>query len=66
MLLRPANLPPELRERERELLALAERRALLDGLASCVARTVNSFRFTPGPVGGSVDFRYPFVFAPQN
>ncbi len=35
------------------------------GLASCVVTTVQRFRFTPGPSGGSVTFSYPFVFAPQ-
>ena len=35
-------------------------------VATCVVRTVSSFRFNPGPEGGSVQFRYPFVFAPQN
>ncbi len=35
------------------------------GLASCVVKTVQRFRFTPGPSGGSVTFSYPFVFAPQ-
>ncbi len=35
-------------------------------VANCVVRTVRRFRFNPGPDGGSVQFRYPFVFAPQN
>ncbi len=34
-------------------------------VASCVVGTVRRFRFNPGPEGGSVSFRYPFVFAPQ-
>lgn len=36
------------------------------GLAACVVSTVRRLRFNPGPEGGSVSFRYPFVFAPQN
>jgi len=35
-------------------------------VASCVTRTISRFRFNPGPSGGSVTFRYPFVFQPQN
>ena len=35
-------------------------------VASCVVNTVRRFRFNPGPEGGSVNFSYPFVFAPQN
>ena len=35
-------------------------------VADCVTRTVARFRFSPGPEGGSVTFRYPFVFQPQN
>lgn len=35
-------------------------------VASCVVNTIKSFRFNPGPKGGSVTFSYPFVFAPQN
>ena len=35
-------------------------------VASCVVSTIRRFRFNPGPDGGSVDFSYPFVFAPQN
>ncbi|MAQ18414.1 MAG: hypothetical protein CMN30_26895 [Sandaracinus sp.] len=34
-------------------------------VASCVVNTIRRFRFNPGPEGGSVDFSYPFVFAPQ-
>jgi TonB family protein len=34
-------------------------------LGRCVASTLGRMRFHPGPEGGSVDFRYPFVFAPQ-
>ena len=34
-------------------------------LGNCVARTLGRMRFHPGPEGGSVDFTYPFVFAPQ-
>jgi TonB family protein len=36
------------------------------GVADCVIRTISRFRFNPGPEGGSVTFRYPFVFQPQN
>jgi TonB family protein len=36
------------------------------GIAECVTRTIGRFRFSPGPEGGSVTFRYPFVFQPQN
>ena len=35
-------------------------------VASCVTRTIRRFRFNPGPEGGSVTFKYPFVFQPQN
>jgi TonB family protein len=35
-------------------------------VASCVTQTISRFRFNPGPEGGSVTFRYPFVFQPQN
>jgi len=35
-------------------------------VADCVTRTIRRFRFNPGPDGGSVTFRYPFVFQPQN
>ena len=35
-------------------------------VAQCVTRTISRFRFNPGPSGGSVTFRYPFVFQPQN
>lgn len=35
-------------------------------LASCVTGAVGRLRFNPGPVGGSVQYRYPFVFSPQN
>lgn len=34
-------------------------------VANCVARKLRGLRFDPGPVGGSVTFAYPFVFAPQ-
>jgi len=36
------------------------------GVADCVVNTVRRFRFNPGPENGSVQFAYPFVFAPQN
>jgi TonB family protein len=35
-------------------------------VGTCVANTVSTFRFNPGPEGGSVTYSYPFVFAPQN
>lgn len=35
-------------------------------VAACVVSTIRRFRFNPGPEGGSVNFSYPFVFAPQN
>ena len=35
-------------------------------VATCVVSAIGRFRFNPGPEGGSVDFSYPFVFAPQN
>ncbi len=34
-------------------------------LAQCVGGIIDRMRFRSGPVGGSVDFSYPFVFAPQ-
>ena len=36
------------------------------GMASCVVGVVRRLRWNPGPEGGSVSYRYPFVFAPQN
>ena len=36
------------------------------GLASCVVGVVRRLRWNPGPEGGSVQYRYPFVFQPQN
>ena len=35
-------------------------------VGNCVTKTVARFRFNPGPEGGSVTFKYPFVFQPQN
>ncbi len=37
-----------------------------DAVGRCVVNAIRGLRFTPGPEGGSVDFSYPFVFAPQN
>jgi TonB family protein len=37
-----------------------------DNVGVCVKNAVGSFRFNPGPDGGSVSFSYPFVFAPQS
>jgi outer membrane biosynthesis protein TonB len=34
-------------------------------LAACVGGIIGRMRFRSGPEGGSVDFSYPFVFAPQ-
>jgi len=34
-------------------------------LAQCVGGILGRMRFRTGPEGGSVDFSYPFVFAPQ-
>jgi hypothetical protein len=36
------------------------------GLASCVVSVINRLRWRQGPEGGSVQFSYPFIFAPQN
>lgn len=36
-----------------------------DTVARCIETRVRGFRFTPGPTGGSVDFRFPFVFEQQ-
>jgi len=36
-----------------------------DTVAQCVVTTLRSLRFKPGPVGGSVVYAYPFVFAPS-
>ena len=36
-----------------------------ENVAGCMRRLVDSWRFPVGPVGGSVTFAYPFVFAPQ-
>lgn len=35
-------------------------------VGNCVTKTVARFRFNPGPDGGSVTFKYPFIFAPSN
>lgn len=35
-------------------------------VGTCVANTVSTFRFNPGPEGGAVTYAYPFVFSPQN
>jgi len=37
-----------------------------EALGRCVSETIGRLRFNPGPQGGSVDFSYPFVFAPQH
>lgn len=37
-----------------------------DAVGRCVESAIRGMRFTPGPEGGSVDFSYPFIFAPQN
>jgi outer membrane biosynthesis protein TonB len=34
-------------------------------MAECVERSLRTLRFDPGPEGGSLTFRYPFVFAEQ-
>lgn len=34
-------------------------------LGECVRDVVGSMEFNPGPVGGSVRYRYPFVFSPE-
>jgi hypothetical protein len=36
------------------------------GLASCVVGVIRRLRWRQGPEGGSVQFSYPFIFAPQN
>jgi outer membrane biosynthesis protein TonB len=36
------------------------------GLASCVVGVIRRLRWREGPEGGSVQYSYPFVFAPQN
>lgn len=36
-----------------------------DTVARCIETRVRGFRFTPGPTGGSVQFRFPFVFEQQ-
>jgi hypothetical protein len=33
-------------------------------VGACVVRVVEEFHFDPGPVGGSVTYTFPFVFAP--
>ncbi len=35
-------------------------------VAQCVVGVMSGLRFNPGPEGGSVQYSYPFVFAPQN
>lgn len=37
-----------------------------DEVARCVESRIRSFRFTPGPEGGSVNFSFPFVFERQD
>lgn len=34
-------------------------------LGACVTRVIRRLRWTNGPTGGSVQFAYPFIFAPQ-
>ena len=34
-------------------------------MSECVERSLRTLRFDPGPEGGSITFRYPFVFAEQ-
>ncbi|MBN8611497.1 MAG: AgmX/PglI C-terminal domain-containing protein [Deltaproteobacteria bacterium] len=36
-----------------------------DVVSRCIESRVRGFRFTPGPTGGSVQFRFPFVFEQQ-
>ncbi len=36
-----------------------------DVVSRCIETRVRGFRFTPGPTGGSVQFRFPFVFEQQ-
>jgi len=36
-----------------------------DAVARCIENRVRGFRFSPGPTGGSVEFRFPFVFEQQ-
>ena len=36
-----------------------------DTVARCIENRIRAFRFNPGPTGGSVDFRFPFVFEQQ-
>jgi hypothetical protein len=36
-----------------------------DVVARCIETRVRGFRFSPGPTGGSVQFRFPFVFEQQ-
>lgn len=36
-----------------------------DVVARCVENRIRAFRFSPGPTGGSVEFRFPFVFEQQ-
>lgn len=33
-------------------------------VGECVVTIIDALHFTPGPTGGSVRFRFPFVFAP--
>ena len=42
-----------------------ENRMGSDAVARCIETRVRGFRFTPGPTGGSVQFRFPFVFEQQ-
>lgn len=37
-----------------------------EAVGQCVVATIQTLRFKPGPVGGSVVYSYPFVFAPMN
>jgi hypothetical protein len=36
-----------------------------DTVARCIENRIRAFRFSPGPTGGSVEFRFPFVFEQQ-
>ncbi|MCA9606857.1 MAG: AgmX/PglI C-terminal domain-containing protein [Myxococcales bacterium] len=37
-----------------------------DAVAECVVSVARRLRFDPGPEGGSVTYRYPYVFAPAS
>ena len=45
---------------------IAIQNSLTPVVASCVTAIIGGFQFSPGPVGGSILYRYPFEFEPHS